>query len=618
MVCGICGFVSLEGLPEESGAVLEDMAQMMAHRGPDDSGSYHDRNAALGFRRLSIIDLRSGRQPITNEDGRYCLIVNGEIYNFQQLRRELQAKGHRFRSQTDAEVIVHLYEDLGEDCVKKLRGMFAFAIWDIVEKRLFLARDRFGIKPLYYIRAGDTLIFASEAKALLKHPLIDAKLNTAALPHYLTFQYFPDPETAFEGIYRLRPAHHLTLDSQGLRIKKYWRLQFKPDHTKTPRHFIETADHLLQEAVRLHMISDVPRGAFLSSGIDSSNIVALLNRIEEVSTYSVGCEGGKYDELPQARETAAFLGTRHKEVRISALEFWDHLPKILWFQDEPVADPAAVALYFVAKLAAEEVKVVLSGEGADEVFGGYEIYREPNAVAPIQRLPGPLKQLLRCVSKTLPDGFKGKNYLRRATTPLEQRYFGNAHLFTEGEKGMLLNRERFSEEWEPPTAVTEPYFKQSSRYDGTTRMQHLDFFTWMPGDILAKADRMTMAHSLELRVPYLDHILFEFAATIPPRYKIRQGMTKYVLRQAAAKYLPEEVYQRPKLGFPVPIAAWIRDHYRTYLHELFQSGTAADYFNLAVLERMLQQHCLGKVDYGRKLWAVTIFLLWHKIYLENH
>ena len=616
-MCGICGFVSMAGLPEGSGDVLKGMALSMAHRGPDDQGCYISDQAVLGFRRLSIIDLQSGRQPIGSEDGRYQLVFNGEIYNYRQLRRELKAGGHRFRSRTDAEVVVHLYEDLGEACVKKLRGMFAFAIWDTAEKRLFMARDRFGIKPLYYTRVGDTFLFASEAKALLKHPAVDAKLNTPALPHYLTFQYFPDPETAFEGIYRLRPAHHLTLDAKGQRMKKYWQLTFNPDFGKSERHFIEMTDHLLQESVRLHMISDVPRGAFLSSGIDSSNIVALLNLVEEVRTYSVGCEGGIYDELPPARETAAFLGTRHRDVRISAAEFWDTLPGILWFQDEPVADPAAVALYFVARLASNDVKVVLSGEGADEVFGGYNIYREPAAVAPVQHLPAPLKGILCGVSSRLPDGYRGKSYLRRATTPLEQRYFGNAHIFSEHEKDLLLNRDLFSEGWNPPTAVTEPFFKQSRSFDGITRMQHLDFFTWMPGDILAKADRMTMAHSLELRVPYLDHVLFEFAATIPPRFKIRKGMTKYILRQAAAKYLPEEVYRRPKLGFPVPIAAWIKDHYRPHLEDIFRGGAAAEYFNTTVLEDMLKRHCRGQGDYGRRLWTVTVFLLWHSLYLEN-
>jgi len=376
-VCGICGVVSLKGIPEEESAVVKNMMLSMAHRGPDDEGSYCDEYAMLGFRRLSIIDRKTGNQPLVSEDSRYHLIFNGEIYNFQQLRRELQAKGHRFRTRTDAEVVVHLYEDLGVDCLHKLRGMFAFAIWDKIEKRLFLARDRFGIKPLYYTLSGEKFIFGSELKALLAHPSVEAEFNQAALPHYLTFQYFPDPDTAFKGLFRLRPAHCLVLDQKGLHLKKYWHLQFKPDYSQELPHFIEMTDYLLQESVRLHMISDVPRGAFLSSGIDSSNIVALLNRIEIVNTYSVGCEGGKYDELPQARRTAAFLGTRHKEIKVGPKDFWDNLPMITWFQDEPVADPAAIALYFVAKLAASDVKVVLSGEGADEVFGGYDIYREP-------------------------------------------------------------------------------------------------------------------------------------------------------------------------------------------------------------------------------------------------
>ncbi|MEW5783930.1 MAG: asparagine synthase (glutamine-hydrolyzing) [Bacillota bacterium] len=615
-MCGICGMVSMGGLPADSRTVLQVMAGSMAHRGPDDSGFFVDHFAALGFRRLSIIDLSTGKQPIANEDGRYQLIFNGEIYNFKQLRRELQAGGHRFRSQTDSEVIVHLYEDLGERCVHHLRGMFGFAVWDTAARRLFLARDRFGIKPLYYTRVGDNLIFASEAKAILAHPAVETRLNLGALPHYLTFQYFPDPETAFDGIYRLRPAHHLTLDAGGARIKKYWQLRFKTD-PKPLRDLIEMTDHLLQESVRLHMISDVPRGAFLSSGIDSSNIVAMLNRLEDVHTYSVGCVGGKYDELPAARETARFLGTRHREISVEAGEFWNELPRILWCQDEPVADPAAVALYFVARLAAEDVKVVLSGEGADEVFGGYEIYREPAAVAPVQFLPGPLQQLLRGGAARLPAGVRGRNYLKRATTPLEQRYFGNAFIFSEPEKKALLNPELYAAGWADPTTITEPYFKASRGYDGTTRMQHLDFFTWLPGDILAKADRMTMAHSLELRVPYLDHILVEFAAAIPPQYKIHKGMTKYVLRQAASRYLPGEVYRRPKLGFPVPIAAWIREHYQSNLNDLFHSSAACAYFNTTLLEQMLEQHTRGNADYGRKLWAVAVFLLWHRIYLEN-
>lgn len=616
-MCGICGFASMSILPGDSRAVLEAMTVSMEHRGPDDSGYFVDSHAALGFRRLGIIDLPAGRQPISDENGRYRLVFNGEIYNFKQLRRELQARGHRFRSRTDGEVIVHLYEERGEDCVKELRGMFAFALYDTLDQKLFLARDRFGIKPLYYTLVKNKLIFASEAKALLEHPAVEARLNTEVLPHYLTFQYVPDPDTIFAGIKRLRPAHHLTFNFRGPVIKRYWQIRFNPRPDGKPlSHYIEMTDHLLRESVRLHMFSDVPRGAFLSSGIDSSNIVALLNQLEDVRTYSVGCEGGKYDELPRARETAAFLGTTHREVKVGAREFWEHLPRIIWHQDEPVADPAAIALYFVARMAAEDVRVVLSGEGADEVFGGYDIYREPSAVAPIQRLPGPLKNALHHAARRLPDGIKGKNYLNRATTPLERRYFGNARIFTEAEKEDLLNPELFPDGIRPPFSVTAPYFETSKQLDPTTRMQHLDLHTWMPGDILAKADRMTMAHSLELRVPYLDHKLVEFAASIPRRFKIFRGITKYVLRQAASRHLPEDIYLRPKLGFPVPIAGWIKDYYRPRLQELFQEKAAKTYFNPHILDRMLEQHCRGEAEHGRKLWTVTTFLLWYGIFLK--
>jgi len=613
-VSGICGMVALKGLPAGSRTILEDMTRIMVHRGPDGSGFFTDDHAALGFRRLGAIDSAAGNQPLASEDGRFQMVFDGAIYNYKQLRRELQSAGHRFRSRSDSEVVLHLFEDLGEACTGKLRGMFAFAIWDTRAKNLFLARDRFGIKPLYYTSSGDTLIFASELKAILEHPGVEARLNLQALPHYLTFQYFPDPESAFADIYRLRPAHHLTLDRGGLKAKKYWTLRFNPQPKPLP-YLVEMTDHLLQEALRLHLASDEPRGSFLSSGIDSSNLVALLARQEEVNTYAVGCAGGQYDELPAARETARFLGTRHRELTVDAAGYWSALPRILWHQEEPVADPAAVALYFAAGLAAAEVKLVLSGEGADELFGGYEIYREPRAVAPVQRLPEPVRKLLRAAGERLPDHVRGKNYLRRATTPLEKRYFGNACIFNEAEKSEILNPELFAGGWPPAWTITAPYFKASHGLDDTTRMQQLDFFTWLPGDILAKADRMTMAHSLELRVPYLDHVLCEFAATIPGRFKIVNKTTKYVLRQAAARHLPAEICNRPKLGFPVPIGSWIRAHYRASLEELFHGETARSYFNPPALQQMLNDHCAGRKDYGRKLWTAAVFLLWHQIYL---
>lgn len=614
---GICGFTAGPGkvLPEKE-LVLKAMADVMQHRGSGENIFYLDNQASLGWLPSERPGPGASEELLTDEERRYQIIFDGSVYNHSYLRWELKNRGHLFKTKNDFEVILHLYEEMGRRCPEKLRGPFAFAIWDSKKKILYLARDRFGIKPLYYAKAADgALVFASEAKALLKYPGITAEVNLAALPHYLTFQYFPDPETAFREIYRLRPAHYLTWDGRETKIRRYWEIHFRPE-PKPLSFFIDKAGYLLQESVRLHCGEGIMPGAFLSSGVDSSNIVALLSRLGNVRSYSVGCAGGRYNELTPARETARFLGTSHHEVEISAAEFWRELPRALWHQDEPVADPAAIALYFAAGLAAGEVKTVLSGEGADEVFGGYEIYREPAAVAPLQCLPRPLKTVLRQASAKLPEGVKGKNYLWRATTPLEKRYYGNAFIFSEIEKEALLNPELYPAGWTPPWEVTAPYYRKSAGADATTRMQHLDFYTWLPGDILAKADRMSSAHSLELRLPYLDHILVEFAATIPPRFKIVRGMTKYILRMASARYLPEEVSHRPKLGFPVPLASWIREHYQDQLHELWHSEAARIFFNPAVLEQMLAIHCRGESDYARKLWVVSTFLLWHGLYFQ--
>ncbi len=615
---GICGVAAGRGkvLPERQ-TVLEAMAGTIEHRGSGEKRFFNDDHASLCC--LPSDDNRrstAAKEPLANETGRYHLVCDGTIYNHRQLRSELQARGHRFRSQKDLEVIVHLFEEIGPGCVSRLRGSFAFALWDRDTKILYLARDRFGVKPLYYAAPSDgALVFASEAKALLKYPYLTTGVNLAALPHYLTFQYFPDPETAFQGIYRLRPAHHLAWNGQESKLQKYWEIRFRPE-VKPLSYFVEKAAYLLRESVRLHCGEESIPGAFLSSGIDSSNIVALLGRLGNVYSYSVDCAGSKYDELTPARETARFLGTRHREAEIGAAEFWRELPHALWHQDEPVADPAAIALYFAAGLAASEVKAVLSGEGADEVFGGYEIYREPAAVAPVQCLPASIKTILRRAAGNFPEGMKGKNYIRRATTPLEKRYYGNALIFSETEKAALLRPELYPSGWTPPWEITAPYYRKSAGADAATRMQHLDFYTWLPGDILAKADRMSSAHSLELRLPYLDHILVEFAATIPPRFKITREMTKYVLRMSAARYLPEEIYRRPKLGFPVPLASWIREHYRDQLRELWQSEAARTFFNPAALEQMLEMHCRGEADYARKIWTAAIFLLWHSLYFN--
>ncbi len=615
---GICGFTATRGntLPH-SNRVLEEMAQTMEHRRGGAESVFNSAGSSLCL--LPSGDRERGSAaavPLSDERGRYHLLCDGTIFNHRQLRRELKSRGHRFRSSLDIEVALHLFEEIGPACPRKLRGPFALAIWDEEAKILYLARDRFGIKPLYYAVAQDgALVFASEAKALLKYPHIERRVNTGALPHYLTFQYFPDPETAFQGIYRLRPAHHLTWGGGECSLKKYWEIRFRPENKPLP-YFIENTARLIHESVRLHCGEGLMPGAFLSSGIDSSNIAALLGTMGHVKSYSVDCAGGIYDELTPARITAGFLGTQHREKQIGAAEFWEALPRALWHQDEPVADPAAIALYFAAGLAAREVKTVLSGEGADEVFGGYEIYREPAALAPLQLLPRFAKNLLAGAADKFPDGIKGKNYLRRATAPLERRYYGNALIFSEGEKISLLNTDLYPAGWAPPWEITAPYFRKSAGAGAATRMQHLDFYTWLPGDILAKADRMSSAHSLEIGLPYLDHHLVEFAATIPPRYRIARGMTKYILRMSAARYLPGEVYRRPKLGFPVPLASWIRGHYRDLLLDLWQSEAARIYFNPAVLEQMLDRHCEGRADYARKIWTAAVFLLWHRLFFN--
>jgi asparagine synthase (glutamine-hydrolysing) len=613
-MCGICGFFNRNSGNEEKTNIVSQMMSTIIHRGPDDSGIYTSDEVALGFRRLSIIDIAAGHQPMANEDGKLWLVFNGEIYNYEELRTRLIERGHRFATNTDSEVVLHLYEEYGANCTSHLRGMFGFVIWDERNQKLFGARDRFGIKPLYYAHLGDSLVFASEAKALLEYPGLRREVNEDSLQHYFTFQFVPDPDTLFKGIKRLPPAHQFTWQEGKLQISRYWQLEFRPEN-KPADYFIEGTKSLLQEAVHMHMMSEVPRGAFLSSGVDSSVIAALLRRMEKLKTFSVGYAEDKYDELSEARATAAYLNTEHAETRVSGGEFWSNLPQIVWHMDEPVADPAACALYFVAGRASQDITVVLSGEGADEVFGGYGIYREPAEVNKFQAVPSPMRSLLKGIAQTLPEGIKGKDYIRRATTPLSERYFGNALIFTEDQKDRLLamrHNYRLS-----PLDVTRPYFERVTHLDDIAQMQYLDFHTWLSGDILTKADRMTMAHSLELRVPFLDHHLVEFAATIPHHLKISEGMTKYILRQAARDWLPPEVATRPKRGFPVPTREWMRKDWLTDVRAMLSSGQASQYINKKYALELLDEHITGKRDNSRRLWATIVFQVWHSVFIEQ-
>ncbi len=607
----MCGFFAVWRKASRFGQTnMREGTARIAHRGPDEEAYAEVGPVSFGFRRLRVIDLARGGQPIYNEDGTLCLVFNGEIYNYRWLREELVQKGHIFKSDSDSEVVIHLYEEEGEECPQRLRGMFAFCIYDTVRGLLFGARDRFGIKPFYYTETPDAFAVASEAKALLGVPGYRGGVNRAVLPHYLTFQYVPEPETMFNDIFRLPPAHSLTCRDGAMLIKRYWDIKFNPTDRPLPE-FLEETREVLREAVKLHTQSDVPWGAFLSGGIDSTVIVALLRELGPVSTFSVGYGDTAYSELPEAKETARYLETDHEEYLIRPDEFWHHLPELVWHLDDPVADPAAVSLYFVARLARRKITVALSGEGADEVFGGYAIYRQPYSLRYLSWLPRPL---LRGAAGLVPGFAPGRNYLRRAATPLEERYFGNAFVFGEDEKKLLLKQKNFP----PATAVTAPLYAQTRGLDDVARMQYIDLKTWMVGDILVKADKMTMANSLELRVPYLDHHVFEFAATIPARYKVHGALTKYVLRQAFCDIVPPEAVNRPKRGFPVPTRVWLRGPLQKKAASLILDKAMETYFHRSRIKKLLDDHVAGRADNSRRIWTLVIFALWLEQFGGNH
>ncbi|PYI54008.1 asparagine synthase (glutamine-hydrolyzing) [Paenibacillus flagellatus] len=615
-MCGITGMLYFDHR-EVPAASLEAMMDVIHHRGPDDTGTWTDPGVGLGFRRLSIIDLKEGHQPLCNEDESVWIVFNGEIYNYQPLRERLLAQGHRFRTHTDTEVIVHLYEEYGEDCVKHLRGMFGFVIWDRKRRKLFGARDHFGIKPFYYAHDGKRFLFASEIKSLLTVEGVERRLRDESLLQYLTFQYVPEPNTMFEGIMKLPPAHTVTVTQDGaMKLNRYWDPMFAP----VQRPFGDMVEELrakLKDSVIHHMHSDVERGCFLSSGIDSTAIAAHMRAIEPIRTFSVGFEGPN-NETVIAKETAAALGTQHFAKIITERDYFDTVPKAVWHQDEPVADPSAIALYHVAQLARQHVTVVLSGEGADELFGGYRIYREPLALRPLAWLPLPLKRLLHGIARLLPGGMTGRNYLLRATTPLEERFLGNAKLYTEDAKAALVRYDReLLRSYRDPWQVAGDYYAKTKHLDPVTRMQYIDMNLWMPGDILMKADKMTMAHSIELRVPFLDKELFEFARTVPTDYRLGGGTTKYIFRKAMEGIIPDFILNRPKLGFPVPLRDWLKGPRGGELLEQIRASGIGHVLELSEVERMVKQHQSGQGDYSRLLWAVYIFGLWHSTYLQE-
>lgn len=607
-MCGFCGFT---GDIADRENVIIGMMNKIIHRGPDSAGTHSDEDVTMGFRRLSIIGLEDGSQPMYNEDGSIVICFNGEIYNYQPIKEMLIEKGHVFKSHADTEVLIHLYEEKGEEMLNDLRGMFAFAIYDMKNKKLFAARDFFGIKPFYYGVFNNHLLFGSEIKSFLAFPDFKKEVNTVALENYLTFQYSVLDETFFKGVYKLKPGHYLVYKDGKIDVKRYFQPKFEPEKAGL-QDTIKKIEDVMLDSVKTHKISDVEVGSFLSSGVDSSFVAATFKGDK---TFTVGFDYEKYNEIGYAEKLSEKIGIDNYSKIISTDEYWDSLGKIQYHMDEPLADPSAVALYFVSKLASKHVKVALSGEGADEFFGGYNIYREPMDLQITKLIPKPLRKGIAAIMKALPFRFKGKNYLIRASMDLEDRFIGNAKMFSEKERERILKN---------PTGkynhkeITKPYYDFTKGQDDVTRMQFIDLNLWMVGDILLKADKMSMANSLEVRVPFLDKEVFEVARHVQPDYRVNREATKYAFRMAAKDYLPEEVASKKKLGFPVPTRVWLKDEkYYNIVKTAFQSEAAQKYFNTDKIVKYLDDHKNGKADNSRKVWTIYMFLVWYNQFFGN-
>ncbi|WP_017380438.1 asparagine synthase (glutamine-hydrolyzing) [Paenisporosarcina sp. TG-14] len=606
----MCGFTGFIGETKNSSEVLEKMMDTIIHRGPDSSGMFTENNAALGFRRLSIIDLESGSQPLYNEDESCVLIFNGEIYNFMQLREELIAKGHVFVSHTDSEVLIHGYEEFGEKLVEKLRGMFAFVIWDRKNEKMFAARDMFGIKPFYYAQMNGTLLFGSEIKSFLPHPHFDKELNEKALKPYLTFQYPVLNETFFKGVFKLPAAHFMTYENGQINIQRYWSPKFDP--TKQPlEEIVEEIDQVVRESVEFHRISDVKVGSFLSSGVDSSYVASVL---KPNKTFTVGFSDKNFSEIDNAKALSDELGIENVSEILNPDNCFDKLEDIQYMMDEPHSNPSIVPLYFLAELAKRDVTVVLSGEGADELFGGYAEYDTTNTMKKYKKLPTLIRKPLGVIAKRLPE-VRGKNFLIKGGLSAEEWFIGQAKIFEEKEAHGILT-DRYND---APTVkeIVKPYYDQVKREDDVTKMQHLDLHLWLVDDILLKADKMSMAHSLELRVPFLDREVMKTAAKVPVNYRVNDIDTKYAFRLAAGRALPKESANRKKIGFPVPIRHWIREEkYYVKIKSHFESPQAEQFFDQQEIMALLNSHYEGKKNNARKIWTIFMFLIWHKKYFN--
>jgi asparagine synthase (glutamine-hydrolysing) len=613
-VCGLLGFLSSTGFAVGCKEDIEAALPKMRHRGPDEAGTWNDDDTVLGFRRLALIDLALSHQPLPYDDGRYQLAFNGEIYNYLELREQLTREyGATFQTNGDSEAILAAYKYMGEKCVSVLRGMFAFLIWDSVEKVTFGARDYFGIKPLYHYADDRGHFFSSEKKVLLELAE-DVEVDTRSLQHYLTLQYVPEPASMHTKINRIESGTCFTVRDGRMTTRRYFRPTFPIQRPSSPTALYGEIREALEDSVKMHMRADVTVGAFLSGGIDSTAIAALAKRHNpKLLTFTVGFEREGYSEIDVAAESAAAIGVEHITKVVTPEEFAEAVPLIIWYLDDPVADPALVPLWFIAREARKHVKVVLSGEGSDELFGGYAIYREPLSLRAFGPLPKPLKKAIGALSRRLPEGMRGKDMLRRGSVPIEERYYGNARIFRDADLSFLRTRDPGVSYMD----VTRELYAATRHLDDVTRMQYVDLFTWLRGDILVKADKMTMANSLELRVPFLDTEVFRVASTLPVDQKLAEGTTKYALRQALREIVPPHIYERPKLGFPVPIRYWLKDQLYDWARAIIQESQTDALLDKAYVLGLLEAHRSGPHDYGRKLWTILVFLLWHGIFVEK-
>ena len=624
-MCGIAGFIAPREADKLSKAeLLNRMCSIIAHRGPDDQGTMIDRQAALGMRRLSIIDLAGGHQPLSGCDKAVSVVFNGEIYNFRELQRDLEARGHRYHTNSDTESIAHAYEEYGADCVKHLRGMFALAIWDARTDKLFIARDRVGKKPLYYtLTPQGTFVFGSELKCLLEHPEVEREINLEALDAYLTFGYVPDPLTIFRDIHKLPAGSRLTFAGGRITVEQYWDFNFEPFESLDENEYLEELRRLLDEAVRLRLVSDVPLGAFLSGGVDSSTVVGLMAQAmtQPVKTFSIGFNEDSYSELKYARVTAKHFNTDHHEFIVTP-DICHIVDELVWHFDEPFADSSAIPTYMVSKLAREHVTVALSGDGGDELFAGYTRYVVDRQRSGFAKLPRVLREgVMQPLSRNLPHGARGRNYLHNiALEPLD-RYLDSISTFTS-----LTRRSLYSVEFGKRLHERDEMLMQFRNYaaqihtgDAVDPLLYLDSRTYLPGDILTKVDRMSMAVSLEARVPLLDHKLIEFVTRIPAALKLKGLTTKHIFKQAVRGLIPDELLDRPKQGFGVPIPQWINSELRGRIRETLTEKQTQQrgYFDPGYVNLMLDEHEKHRRDHSAQLWSLFMFELWHRTFADG-